>query len=67
MKKRYWLKGLTISLILPVLFFIYAVVKVERGFEGFAYLLTAELAIVSGIIGIFAGWLYGKIVKNPYK
>lgn len=63
MQKRYWLKGLGISLIVPVVFFIYALAKVEKGFEGFAYLLTAELAVVSGSIGIVVGWLYGKI-KN---
>jgi len=64
--KKYWLKSVLISLIVPVIFFIYAIVKVEKGFEGFAYLLTAEVAIVSVILAAIIGLIYGTI-KNRNK
>lgn len=56
----YWFKGGIISLVIPIVFFIYAIINVETGFENFAYLFTIEIAVVAFIIGSIIGLIIGK-------
>ncbi len=63
MYKKYWLRGIGISLIVPIIFFINGIVKTGLQDISFGVLLTIEIAIVAAIIGAAIGWIYGKI-KN---
>jgi membrane associated rhomboid family serine protease len=62
-QKRYWLRGVGISLIVPIVFFINGIVKTGLQDIGFGVFLTIEIAIVAAIIGAIIGWIYGK--KKP--
>jgi len=61
MQKRYWLRGIGVSLIIPIIFFINGIVQTGLRDISFGVLFTVEIAIVAGIIGAISGWLYGKI------
>ena len=63
MKKRYWLRGVGISLFVPVAFFVNGIIKTGVQDISFGVLFTIEIAIAVGIVGAIIGWLYGKI-KN---